>query len=221
MKTLIAVKSCNQHWMAEYHDPIKATWAKDIPPGVDLRFFTGNSASWLLYDPAIVHLNVPDDYMSLPLKTKAILEWSLKNGYDFSFLCDTDTFIIPRRLFSSGYDKFDYAGRFGPKHPVGTTFNYTDKFGKYPNCYPWASGGVGYFLSKKASLLLSQDTPSYWAEDLWVGQVLGPYIRSGEIRASDLPIECDSAWHFPRQKYGNASYDPRFGWMEQMYADHR
>lgn len=102
---------------------------------------------------------------------------------------------------------------------IGTTFHYRDAHGNYPNCHPWASGGVGYFLSRSAAQLVARSEPNVWAEDMFVGQVLGPHIQNGEITAADLPIECESAWHFPRRKY-NCAYDPKFKWMEEMYADH-
>jgi hypothetical protein len=221
MKTLIAVKSCKHHQMAGYHDAILDTWGNSLPPNVDLRFFTGQVLQeWTLNPrPCEIDVDVPDDYMSLPLKTKAICRWSINHDYDFTFLCDTDTFLIPSRLLRSGYADWDYCGRFGTVHPVGTTFAYTDAHLSLSECHPWASGGVGYFLSKKASILLSQDTPSYWAEDLWVGQCLGPHIQAGNIKAADLLIECDSAWHFPRRKY-RTPYNLATKWMETMYADH-
>ena len=221
MKLLVAVKSCKHHLMAGYHDAILRTWGKDIPEGTDLRFFTGSC--WMFSAaPEEVTLQVPDDYMSLPYKTKAICDWSVQHGYDYAFLCDTDTFLIPSRLLESDFAGYDYAGRFGAMPKIGTTFNYKDACGIYPNCHPWASGGVGYFLSKKAAELVAQVKPHVWAEDMFVGQVLGPHIQSGEIKAYDIPeFECSVAWHFPRRAYGNKVYDPKLGWMEKMYAEYK
>lgn len=218
MRLLIAVKSCEPHRIAGYHDVILNTWGRDIPKDVDLRFFTGD-LDWRTLGKEI-HLNVPDDYLSLPLKTKAILEYSLQNNYDYTFLCDTDTFLLPDRLVRCGFESFDYSGRFGSQPKIGTTFHYKDQHGDYPNCHTWASGGVGYFLSRKASEIVVKSAPEVWAEDMYVGQVLGPYIQSGEITAADLPIECDSCWHFPRREY-NCVYDPKLGWMEKMYETHK
>ena len=219
MKLLFAVKSCRSHRQEGYHDAIMETWGKDVPNG-DIRFFSGDEDRFLPKKANEVCLGVPDDYMNLPLKTKAIIGWSLWNGYDFTFLCDTDTFTIPTRLLKCGFEKYDYSGRFGNQPKIGTTFHYRDPQGDYPNCHPWASGGVGYFLSRKSGELIARSWPDVWAEDLWVGQCLGKHIQSGEITASDLPIECESAWHFPRRQYNNESYNLKFGWMEKMYADH-
>lgn len=221
-RVLIAVKSCYGHRQAGYHDIIRKTWGQDVPPGVDLRFFIGYPDSNFESKHADdVCLGAPDEYIELPRKTKAILGWSVWNQYDFTFLCDNDTFLIPRLLLQSGFENYDYAGRFGAMPAIGTTWHYRDAHGDYPDCHPWASGGVGYFVSRKAAEILRVTAPSVWAEDMWVGQVLGPRIQSGEIRAADLQIECQSAWHFPRRSYNQHPYDPKFGWMEKMYAEHR
>jgi hypothetical protein len=219
MKTLFAVKSCRSHRQEGYHDEIMDTWGKDVPNG-DIRFFTGDADRFLPKKSNEVCLGVPDDYMGLPLKTKGIIGWSLWNGYDFTFLCDTDSFIVPNNLLRCGFEAFDYSGRFGAMPEIGTTFHYRDAHGDYLNCHPWASGGVGYFLSRKAGELVAREWPKVWAEDLWVGQVLGPYIQAGTVTASDLPIECVSAWHFPRRQYNNESYSLKHDWMVKMYVDH-
>jgi hypothetical protein len=218
---LFAIKSCQAHRDAGYHDIIMNTWGKDVE---NIRFFQGLVDGGLDANPKSpldVCLNVPDDYMSLPVKTRAISSWSVLNDYDFTFFCDTDTFLVPRLLLQSGFEKFDYSGRFGAMPAIGDTFYYRDPQGVYPNCHPWASGGVGYFLSKKAAAYIAESKPEVWAEDMFVGQCLGPRIQAGEVSASDLPIECQSAWHFPRRQFSNECYNPKFVWMESMYAEHR
>lgn len=224
MRLLIAVKSCESHRVAGYHDVIMNTWGRDVPLNADLRFFTGSTEKFTPSGPESgwdVCLGAPDDYMSLPRKTKAIIGWSLWNQYDYTFLCDTDTFIIPSRLVRTDYDKYDYAGRFGLKPAIGTTFRYEDPKQIIMNCHPWASGGIGYFLSRKAAELIVRAEPTIWAEDMFVGQTLGPLIQKGEITAYDIPgFECSIAWHFPRRRF-NATYDPKFNWMEEMYAKYK
>ena len=220
MKLLIAVKSCRVHQESGYHDAILNTWGKDLPLGVDLRFFVGNSDSPKPKTEKTICLGVPDDYMSLPLKTKAIVGWSLWNEYDHCFCCDTDTFTIPTRLLKCGFEKFDYSGRFGAMPKIGTTFRYKDAHQTVEECHCWASGGVGYFLSNKAARIVSESEPNHWAEDCYVGQTLGPHIQSGNIIASDLLIECVSSWHFPRRSYNNQPYDPKFGWLEKMQKEY-
>src|SRR5271155_3207315 len=111
-RLLIAVKSCKRDRMAGHHEIIRKTWGKDLPFSVDLCFFTGedNSENMPL-PPDEVHLRVPDDYMSLPWKTKAIAQWSVNERYAHTFLCDTDTYVVCDKLIRCGFEQFDFAGR--------------------------------------------------------------------------------------------------------------
>lgn len=219
MRLLIAIKSCQEHRLAGHHGSILNTWGKDVPSDVDLRFFIGDAGRFEPKSDQTVCLGCPDEYAGLPRKTKAILGWSLWNGYDYTFLCDTDTFVIPNHLLRCGFESWDYSGRFGPSPQIGTTFEYRDEHQTIEKCHPWASGGIGYFLSRKAAELVARSWPTQWAEDLHVGQVLGPHIQAGEITAADIPdFECNISWHFPQRKY-RCKYDPRLRWMETMYND--
>lgn len=220
-RTLISVKSCERDCLRGDHEIIRRTWGSGIK---DLKFFIGRGCK--MFDIDLrgdeVHLNAPDDYDGLPFKTREILRRFLNLDYEFVFLCDTDSYIIPKKLFSCGYENYDIAGRFGNMPALGQQFNYRDARGVYPNCHPWPSGGLGYFVSKKAAKVIVDIEPIVWAEDLHVGQCLGPFIQSGEIKAIDIPnFECSISWHFPRRDYSNKSYDPSYGWMEKMYQEHK
>jgi hypothetical protein len=231
-KLLIAVKSCLRDVENGYNETIRDTWGKDIK-GADLKFFIGdgwdpynpvspeygNSWSMRLEDDEIL-MHVRDDYDGLPYKTKWIAYWS-EVRYDHVFLCDTDSYIIPSRLIYCGFQNYDLAGRFGCMPKLGSTFDYKDQRGSYPNSHPWPSGGVGYFLSKKAAEIVADAEIKVWAEDMHVGQVLGPHIQSGEIKAWDIPdFEANISWHFPRRQYDNHPYDLSYGWMQKMFKEY-
>jgi len=198
---------------------IRETWGRSLPLAVDLRFFVGGGhQDFVLHDEA--SLDCKDDYDSLPYKTREICRWLLKTDNEHIFLCDTDTFIIPNRLLASGFVQYDYSGRFGTVHPIGQTFLYDDLRNPPAMYYPWASGGIGYFLSRKAAEKIAFSDINHWAEDLWVGQILGPAIQTGHIIAGDLfEFECNTSWHFPRRRF-NSGYDPKFGWMQKMQEEH-
>ena len=167
-----------------------------------------------------VTLDCPDDYDNLPAKTRKILEWSVRHKYDFTYLLDTDTFIVPRLLAQCGFEKYDIAGRFGNMPKIGEKFNYKDDRGFYPNIYGWCSGGVGYFISKKAAEIIVATEPMIWAEDAYSANALGQFIESGEIKAADLQnFENTISWHFPRKRF-QAVYSPHFGWQEEMQAQY-
>lgn len=237
MTLLVAVKSCLKDIDRGCHDVIRNTWGRHIP----VKFFIGhsweqlyrndtdylpedykhNGIRYLANDEYIMECN--DGYDDLPYKTRCILEFFLEGYWSHIFLCDIDTFIVPERLVKTKYELFDYAGRFGSVFPIGTTFNHRDdRNNTIPNCHPWASGGVGYFLSRRAAEIVLAAPVVSWAEDLNVGQALGPHIQAGDIKAIDLPdFEGQVAWHFSRRLYENQMYDPKFEWMEKMYNENR
>ena len=222
MRLLIAVKSCRQDLERGCHQAIRDTWGKDaVALGADVVFFTGDwvPACPVKQDEAI--LNCKDDYDSLPFKTREICRYAVARSYDYVFLCDTDTFVIPERLLKSGFELYDYYGVI--RLEVGKTFAYdaVDRQGKHwplDKCYPWASGGIGYFLSKRATYIISHIEPDIWAEDLWVGQVMGEQQARGQLAIADARnFNLFVSWHFPQMLYGE-SYDPEIGWMQDLYS---
>lgn len=171
-KLLVAVKSCDYDRNRGAHELVREMWGSDLKFS-DLRFFTAKSAVDLKFDEICV--NAPDDYPSLPYKTREIVRWALWEGYEHVFLCDTGSFVTPHHLESYVYETADYIGYWGLKL---NPFPYSAqnqargcKTIKIPRCYPWASGG-GYFLSRKAMEIVAEQEPMCWAEDLNVGQAL-------------------------------------------------
>lgn len=229
MTLLVAVKSCREHLDRGYHDIIRGTWGQDLrSKNVLVRFFVGHQGTdYFMSHPKAdartlksdeVVADSADDYNSLPFKTRAICHWATTKNIDHIFLCDTDTYVKANRLLTCGYQRFDYTGKISK--PIGETFPYdaVDRRGittHIPECHPWASGGFGYFLSREAMFLIADTYPEGWAEDLWVGQVLGPELAKGNMHARDLPAN-DYSSHFPSTKYG-AAYDPALKWMETAH----
>jgi hypothetical protein len=188
MKLLIAVKSCQADQDRGLHDAIRSTWgaaAKTL--GIEVRFFV--AASFTAHQSDEIHLKCQDDYESLPFKTREICRWAFGKMFSHIFLCDTDTVVSPRKLLASGFEKFDYAGKID--RPLGVPFSYEtisrNGVREVSLRYPWASGGYGYFLSRKAFEMVMTEYPTTWAEDLWVAQILGPSIPKGDIIALSMP----------------------------------
>ena len=130
-------------------------------------------------------LPCPDDYASLPQRTLGFCRWALGVGsreawgvgretngdprltphaprpdWDYLFKCDDDTYVsIPRLL------AYDLAGR----DYVGAEWKPGVGYG---------SGGAGYFLSRRAAILVAERMeytrpgPFVGAEDLEVGKVM-------------------------------------------------
>lgn len=212
MTLLVAVKSCQSH--RGFHQAIRDTWGKHIP----VRFFMGGDGEGLADE---TFLGCADDYHNLSYKTKAICRWSSERRYDYTFLCDTDTFVVPSRLLACGYEQYDYVGKINSE--IGRTFPYTTRLREgpiedFPECYPWASGGIGYFVSEKAARILAETEPiTKCIEDLWVSQVLSP--RSDMKILDHKSFNNYVSWHFPQGLY-KKRYSPETKWMEQMYAEH-
>jgi hypothetical protein len=224
VKILIAVKSCHDDLKKGCHQTIRETWGRDVPLFADLKFFVGGGN--IEYHPGDladeINLRCQDDYDSLPSKTKEICQWSLGHGYEFTFLCDVDTFLIPEKLFKTGFEKFDYSGRFGSSPKIGSQFKFKDGRGiRHEHCHPWASGGFGYFLSRKAARIIANIEPTLWAEDMYIGNTLGPDIQSGNITAADLPnFENEASWHYPAHKLGWSRAAMQV-WMREKYQEYK
>ncbi len=235
MRTLIAVISYGGDAANGAHDAIRETWGKDIPAaGADLRFFIGRRRDDFIpksdeipvermvwkcqHNPSAAIEGCCEDYMQFEMRE--ILRWSVAQGYDFTFLPSTDTFIIPRKLMATGFEKYDYSGRFVPR--AGTPFGAkTEDIVYGHHLYQWADAGEGWFLSVKAAEMMLRDKPDHWTDDIHCGQVLGPMIAAGTITAYELPnFHHQISWHY-REINDNKAYThkggPDTGWMKMMY----
>lgn len=212
LKLLIAVKSCASDITNGANAAIRETWGAILPTAVDLRFFVG-TGDFRVSLPDEVRVAAPDDYASLPAKTRAILRWSLAEGYDYTFLCDTDTYVRVPDLLSSGFAAHDLFGYFAHRL-LGRV---------YPEGWAWPSGGAGYWLSRRAAEAVVAAPPTVEPyEDKMVGQTLGPLVSERRIRAANHPhygAEAPHASaitvHYCARTLGRA-YDPN--WMRHVHA---
>jgi hypothetical protein len=213
--------------MAEgFHQVIRNTWGKDVPADVYLRFFVGREVvplgDFYVMKEDEISLDVDDDYDMLPHKTKGIVQWA-RDKYDHIFLCDTDTFLILERLMKCGFENYDYMGVI--RYPLSAPFHYDSRNRKgeiflLNQCMPWASGGIGYFLSNKAMRFVADAEITHWAEDLWIGQIMGEHYKNKDVKIKDAQdFEGVVSWHFPQARF-QSQYDPKFGWMEEKYKEY-
>lgn len=210
-RVLIALKSCAGDVSAGHNQVVRETWGRHVN-SADVMFFVGAGSIPLQQDE--IRVDAPDGYYSLPQKTCAILRWATIGPYQFIFMCDTDTFVRPEKLLASGFEHFDLVGLFAPRHPGAIS--------QPEGYYGWPSGGGGYWLSSRAAALIAQNNEHKdWAEDRMVGQILGPHVKNGTLRADS------------RMDYGapetnrnlitahycakgmQRDYDPQ--WMRRMY----
>jgi hypothetical protein len=131
-----------------------ATWAKQNGrDDVEIVFLVGNGPSSLpAREGHLLRCPCPDDYQSLPQKTRWFCLWALLN-YDFEYLfkCDDDTYVDIDRLLACGASA-DYVG-----HDIAG----------------FASGGAGYLLSRRAATaVVAQMLERTGPEDVLVQKAL-------------------------------------------------
>ena len=213
MKLLLAVKSCRRDMQVGCHVAIRETWGANLPEGVDVRFFMGGDGPILMEADELL-LPVPDDYWTLTPKTKGICAYTVEHGYDYVYPCDTDTYLIPSRMLESDFAHYDFSGGhlchgehgkvLGVPYPkwVSPLGGIADPF------YAYMSGGVGQFISRKAAQVLATTDYYHHSEDVWVGQVLGPFIERNEMTGAVLVnFEGYAAWHLNCGFYGGGHKD--------------
>jgi hypothetical protein len=155
-KTLIAVISCRKNrWRLKKQ---QQSWIPQaIAAGWKVGIFDGDA------------LGVPDDYVSLPLKTKALCKWALDHGYKHLLKIDDDDEV---RVVNLRAVANDYAGILMQKNDFGLPEMDIPDLPKGTTKFNYASGG-GYWLSERAMKIIAESSLGDWAEDRWVGQMLG------------------------------------------------
>ena len=154
-EVLIAIVSCQkyQNRLRDLKWPEKA-----IAAGYRVEVFDGP------------RLGVPDDYLSLPQKMKAVCQWADAQGFKAMLKVDDDT-----EIFLENFEivPHDYAGIGVLHNDDGLPEAGIPDFPKGTHRYNYASGGA-YWLSGRAIRYIAEAPLSNdWAEDRWVGQVLG------------------------------------------------
>src|ERR1700690_2633261 len=164
MRLLIAIKSCKKDKYAGCHDAIRETWGAALPVGVDLLFFMGGDEEPSDMLPDERYLSVDDGYWPSTPKMIAIVKYAVREDYDFSLLCDTDTYLDIPGLMKTGFENYDYSGAlsggwgrgepdwiFGEPH--AGHYSDHDKILIYPS-YSYMSGGHGYIISRAAAKIV-------------------------------------------------------------------
>jgi hypothetical protein len=252
MRTLIGIISYMGDAENGKHQKIRDTWGKDVSAsGADLFFFIGrrdDEPHRPKYCPKADEIPIKWEQFKdckhgwwesiegccvdfWQLLVKEILLWSIQNGYDYSFLCENDTFLVPQKLMSCGFEKYDFSGHFingGKKYPWPEDFPFhppQDSIILGGEKYSWPEPGVGYFLSKKAAKIIIDAPSDHFSMGMYAGQVLGPYIHRGEIIKAHLPNFIDVvSWHYRTQQILHPiigfGYPDDSNWQKEMYEKH-
>lgn len=232
MKVLLAVLSFQGDAENGNHDKIRQTWGKDVAAaGADLRFFIGrrDRAYHLKAKPDETCVNWQNDgtrRCEHPYWTavenccveywqvlyRSILEWSVANGYDYVFLAENDTFLIPRKLMKIGFEQYDFSGWM--------MYVYADK----PDFY-YVEPGAGYFLSKRAAQAILSTPPNHLHFENLTCDVLRPMADRGEMTIKSLEhFWNETSWHYRAQGIIDPvirdGYPAGSMWQYDMYAKH-
>lgn len=225
MKTLIGIISFQGDAQNGNHDKIRQTWGKDVAAAcADLRFFLGRR-----YDPAYP---AKDDETYVPWQIdgsrtcghpywtakegccveywqflyREMLKWSIQAGYDFTFLAENDTFLIPRKLMKTGFENYDMSGKLMYTIP------------SQPDHYYMEPGG--YFISRRAAEAVVATTPNHRHFENLVCDVLRPMP---DMKIADLENFWNvCSWHYRAQEIMTpiigTGYPQGSPWQHEMYA---
>jgi LicD family len=148
---------CEQTWMQE-GDTLDGT-----PPGSEHRHTIVRSVFLIgspgLEEPALAGRNLllpgPSNYQFLPQRTRAFCQWAIaRDDWDYLFKCDDDTYVAMPRLV---------------RYPL--TADYIGA--EWRPGVRYASGGAGYFLSRKAAAAVAEHlTQKEGPEDVYVRDAL-------------------------------------------------
>jgi hypothetical protein len=169
---LIALSTCRSFEDNGNNQAVRDTWLKEsLPSGWDYKMFVGAGPGPVPSDT--VELRCPDTYEYLTYKTQEQVMWAFQHGYKYIYRCFPDTYAAVDRLLSCEFEQADYTGTFGglvdtetcrPKVMFNRDGNELSVF---------ASGGPGYFLSRRAmDVLRNCYVDSSFQEDCWLGQKL-------------------------------------------------
>ena len=131
---LILIGSCSLYRNNGYNDAARNTWIKDWGSQIAYRFILGRGC--MNPRPDEIILDVDDGYEQVTYKTREAHRWALQKGYGYTFLCFTDTYVVPSRLLNSDFASHDYSGFVVAFEGIS-----------------YAGGGTGYWLSPEQASL--------------------------------------------------------------------
>ncbi len=193
MKLIIGILSCEAY--ATKRRAIRATWlSQPLPRGVLALFLVGRPGLQPRIDGDLLYLNCSDTYEGTPYKTCAFIQYCLDHWrFDHLFKCDDDTFVAMDNLLSYDVSQKDYVGAFtGSRDSFNRTWHFgkcTDPAAEVPYNGPWvapyASGGMGYFLSYAAArVVVAKASP---AKEIYEDKMVGDILHTYGFKASNDP----------------------------------
>jgi len=178
---------------------VRKTWLSEpLPHDVRAFFLIGKAHCAPQIKGDILYLNCPDTYEHLPKKAYQFLKYAYENlDFDYIFKCDDDTYVRIDQLLQHDFKGEDYIGCTvaGDGH---LSRNYhvqkvnDPQFRKpYKGEFlgPFASGGAGYILSKKAvEKIIHYPDKKRIENELYEDKVVGDIMRLSGIPQKHEPL---------------------------------
>jgi hypothetical protein len=175
---VILIASCELFRHNGVQEAARNTWIKQWGDAVSYRFVLGRECK-APFDFDEIVLDVADGYEGLTAKVQAARRWATEVGFDYTFHCGADTYVVVPRLLASGYEQSDYSG-----------FLIHDEHRLYaPRNIQFAQGGGGYWLSAKAGAAVeSAEIPS------WIGKAEDVFVADALFNAGIKPAHDVGYW---------------------------
>ncbi|MEP3298810.1 MAG: glycosyltransferase family 2 protein [Pseudoruegeria sp.] len=213
--TIVTVFSCKPYLDTRV-SALRETWLATLQAlGIPYVVVVGDGKGQLEGD--VVHLDAPDDYEGLPLKTLKTVEWVYENTpYSYLLKVDDDCFLnAPEFFHSQSYRKFHYYGRrinrqIGDMdrlwhHEKSRSARGQLELDKSPEPSVYADGGTAYTLSRQAMVALLEKRNTFDGQRLVQNSFMEDKLIGDLLQRAGITV-ADEDYHIAvmRRSYGKA-----------------
>ncbi len=191
---IIGILACGKY--AHKSAAVRRTWLRDCRKlGVKAYFLIGRRGLPPEIAGDTLYLDCGDDYLDLPRKTTAFLEYVNKNiGFDYVFKCDDDTYVNMKTLLELPYADYDYFGLSvdGNIFPREYHYKHVEPHQRQPHKGesrgPFMFGGAGYFLSKNAVTCALNKYKDYIDVEIFEDKLIGDMITLAGLKSGSTDL---------------------------------
>ena len=185
---LIAVVTCNAY--RDRADAVRRTWGRDAK---HILYVIGRPSGPEEIVGDTLFLDCPDTYESLTQKSFALCRYIRDHlNFDRVFKCDDDTLVNVAAL-EAAHCPADFFGYVHSETPSEGWRLHKGRRSQGVYRGPWVSGGLGYFLSRRAvSVLADCRDPEILGKEMFEDKAVSDALRLAGILPARLPGQaCD------------------------------
>lgn len=200
-KFIIAILTCEKN--KDRLEAVRETWVKDLTENFKVFYVFARPGEKTELRGSNLYLDCADNYENIPGKIISLYNFLIANfDFDYIYKCDDDTYVNIQALLELDLEDKDYVGNFVKNEE--TTIDRTAHYGKCADkslevpyrgefITPWARGGRGYFLSKRATIelckLATHQDISDLFEDKMVADILSraDNIKTLHLKKNEMP----------------------------------